>query len=92
MQRIIDTRQTIKRRIEGKGNKEGKIAFVGEYPIGQDIKAGEPLSGLSGELLNSLMHTTGIVRSNCYITQVIKEEVRKGSLKEIIDIKKKNSN
>ena len=89
MQRIIDTRQTIKRRIEGKGNKEGKIAFVGEYPIGQDIKAGEPLSGLSGELLNSLMHTTGIVRSNCYITQVIKEEVRKGSLKEIINIKKR---
>ena len=67
---IINTKADI--QISGKGPLKCKIAFVGEAPGTSEIKYGEPFVGRTGKLLNDLLRTTGIVRSNCYLTNVIK--------------------
>ena len=53
------------------------------------MKLGEPFVGQSGQLLNSLLSMAGIVRSTCYITNVIKEQPFKNNIKLFIDLSKK---
>lgn len=59
--------------IPGVGPIDAKIAFVGEFPGLAEGKAKEPFKGLAGSLLTELMHSAGISRADCYLTDVIKE-------------------
>ena len=72
-----------------KGPLDCKIAFVGEAPGTSEVKLGEPFVGRSGQLLNDLLKTTGIARTSCYITNVIKEQPFRNNVKLFIDLKKR---
>ncbi len=54
------------------GPRDAKIAIVGEAPGQVELKQGRPFVGPSGQLLNKVLSRSGIRRSSCYITNVIK--------------------
>src|SRR5215510_6264350 len=58
--------------VPGEGPFGARIVFVGESPSYEEINAGRPFVGPSGQFLNSLMSKAGIARQNCWVTNVCK--------------------
>lgn len=56
----------------GVGNPHARIMFVGEAPGFYEDKQGEPFVGAAGKLLNELLQSVGLSRSEIYIANVIK--------------------
>jgi len=56
----------------GTGNPHATIMFVGEAPGFYEDKQGEPFVGAAGKLLNELLGSIGLSRSDIYIANVIK--------------------
>lgn len=60
------------------GNPQtAKYIVVAEAPAKIEIVRGRPLQGPSGMLFDSCLNMAGIARSQCYITNVFDEEVKK---------------
>lgn len=56
----------------GTGNPRATIMFVGEAPGFHEDRQGEPFVGAAGKLLNDLLQSAGLSRSEIYIANVIK--------------------
>ena len=56
----------------GVGNPHASIMFVGEAPGFHEDRQGEPFVGAAGKLLNDLLQSAGLSRSDIYIANVIK--------------------
>lgn len=56
----------------GTGNPNAGIMFVGEAPGFYEDKQGIPFVGAAGKLLNELLDSVGLSRSDIYIANVIK--------------------
>jgi len=56
----------------GTGNPHAIIMFVGEAPGYYEDQQGEPFVGAAGKLLNELLQSAGLSRSEVYIANVIK--------------------
>ncbi len=56
----------------GVGNPHAEIMFVGEGPGYYEDQQGEPFVGAAGKLLNQLLQSAGLSRSQVYIANVIK--------------------
>src|SRR5205085_2559916 len=56
----------------GVGNPHASIMFVGEAPGFYEDKQGEPFVGAAGRLLNELLESAGLSRTDIYIANVIK--------------------
>jgi DNA polymerase len=56
----------------GVGNPHATIMFVGEGPGFHEDQQGEPFVGAAGKLLNDLLQSAGLSRSDIYIANVIK--------------------
>jgi len=56
----------------GVGNPQASIMFVGEGPGYYEDRQGEPFVGAAGKLLNELLESAGLSRSQVYIANVIK--------------------
>ncbi len=56
----------------GVGNPQASIMFVGEGPGYHEDRQGEPFVGAAGKLLNELLESAGLSRSEVYIANVIK--------------------
>ena len=77
-------------RVGGEGPLNCKIAFIGEAPGAQEEKYGKPFVGPAGQLFNEVLRQSAINRSNCYITNVVKERPPKNNIKVFIDLSKKS--
>lgn len=55
----------------GEGNRNAKIWLIGEAPGEQEEKQGRPFVGGSGSILEGMLQTVGIKRSEVYIDNVI---------------------
>ncbi len=55
------------------GPVPAKIMLVGEAPGEQEVLRREPFVGASGQELNRMLHEAGIMRSECFITNVARE-------------------
>lgn len=60
--------------VPANGKKGSKIAIVGDFSSGYDLNAMRPLSGPAGLVLEQCLHNAGIIRGECYITNLIKEK------------------
>jgi len=49
-----------------------KIMIVGEAPGDNEIREGMPFVGYSGQELNRMLQEAGIMRSNCFVTNVVR--------------------
>jgi len=59
-------------RVKGEGPIPARIMLVGEAPGEQEERSGTPFCGSSGQELNRMLHEVGIMRSECYVTNVCK--------------------
>lgn len=73
-------------KVRGKGSLSSAICFVGEAPGMSDVKTQEPFSGITGSILTELMHSAGINRSLCYITNVVKEVPKGGKIESFFSM------
>src|SRR3712207_7203113 len=62
--------------IFGEGKKHAKVAVVGESPGPPDIDSGRPFMGPAGQMLERILSSIGLARSDCYLTR--SEERRVG--------------
>ncbi len=58
--------------VMGDGNPDADIVFIGEAPGKQEDLQGLPFVGASGKFLNSMLEAAGMVRSDVYITNIVK--------------------
>ena len=57
------------------GNPESRIAIVGDYTDNYDMQNRRPFSGPGGAILESCLHSAGLIRGEVYLTNVIKEKL-----------------
>ena len=53
------------------GNSSAKIMFIGTVPGADEDRKGLPFVGLGGRLLNKMLASINLDRSNCYMTNII---------------------
>ncbi len=66
-----------KRLVEPDGLTGATIAFVGEAPGSDEVKQGKPFVGPAGQVFEICLHSAGLIRSQVYITNLIKHQVGK---------------
>jgi uracil-DNA glycosylase len=59
--------------VPGEGNAYARTMLIGEAPGEWEAKSGRPFVGASGRLLDSLLQSVGLTRSDVYITNVVKD-------------------
>lgn len=57
----------------GEGSHSAKIMFVGEAPGRNEAKTGRPFCGRAGQILDELLGSVGIERSEVYVTNIVKD-------------------
>jgi uracil-DNA glycosylase len=56
----------------GKGRRSARLMLVGEQPGDREDREGEPFVGPAGRVLDDALQSAGIVRSDAYVTNVVK--------------------
>lgn len=70
----------------GEGSHDSKIMFVGEAPGKNEALTGRPFCGAAGKILDELLESVKIPRTEVYITNIVKDrpqENRDPSAEEI---------
>lgn len=57
----------------GEGSHDAKVMFIGEAPGLNEAKTGRPFCGRAGKILDDLLASIGIPRSDVYITNIVKD-------------------
>jgi len=57
----------------GEGSPTASLLFIGEAPGEAEAKSGRPFVGASGRLLNEMLASLGLARTDVYITNVVKD-------------------
>ena len=57
----------------GEGSHDSRIMFIGEAPGQNEAKTGRPFCGAAGRLLDKLLASVSIPRSEVYITNIVKD-------------------
>ncbi len=58
--------------VNAEGDPSSKIALIGEAPGAYEERFNRPFVGPSGRVLDDALHAAGLLRSSCYITNVVK--------------------
>lgn len=58
--------------VPGEGNSEAKIVFLGEAPGATEAEKGRPFVGRAGKLLDNMIQSMDLQRSDVYILNVVK--------------------
>jgi len=77
-------------RVRGVGPIPSRIMLVGEAPGEQEERSGEPFVGASGQELNRMLQQAGIMRSECYVTNVAKVRPPNNQISAFVAAKKKD--
>lgn len=72
---FINTPST-QRIVPGNGPPSARIAIVGEAPGAYENAALKPFVGPAGTVLEQCLHSAGLIRSECYLTNVVKVQPR----------------
>ena len=59
--------------VVGEGNHKASIVFIGEAPGKNEAQTGRPFCGASGRILDVLLESAHIKRTDVYITNVVKD-------------------
>jgi uracil-DNA glycosylase family 4 len=71
------------RYIPPEGDPKSKICLLGEAGGAHEERRGRPFVGPAGGVLEDCLHAAGIIRSECYITNVFKFRIYKDASKNI---------
>jgi uracil-DNA glycosylase len=64
--------KTAKNLVIGAGNPDADIVFIGEAPGKREDEQGIPFIGASGKFLNEMLASIGLLRSDIFITNIVK--------------------
>jgi uracil-DNA glycosylase family 4 len=78
-------------QVPGEGPLDAKIAIIGEAAGTREREQRRPFVGNSGQELNKLLHSNGLIRSDLYLTNVIKEQPPGNDISQFIKIDKKGT-
>ena len=67
-----DLYKTATNSVPGHGNPNANIVFIGEAPGAQEDQQGLPFVGNSGKLLDKLLSTISVPRSDVFICNILK--------------------
>lgn len=67
-----DLAQTANQLVMGHGNTNADIVFIGEAPGKQEDSSGIPFVGAAGKLLDEMLGSINLLRSDVYITNIVK--------------------
>ena len=67
-----DLSKTATNPVPGSGNPNAEIVFIGEAPGEQEDKQGLPFVGNSGKLLDKLLNTIKVPRTDVFICNILK--------------------
>jgi len=67
-----DLARQAKNLVMGDGNIDADIVLIGEAPGKKEDESGLPFVGAAGKFLNEMLATVGMVRSDIYITNIVK--------------------
>jgi uracil-DNA glycosylase len=56
----------------GVGRRDAELLVIGEAPGADEDRQGEPFVGRAGQLLNAMLHSIGLPRSQVYIANILK--------------------
>ncbi len=73
------------RRVPGTGPPNAKIAIVGEAPGAHEDAQLKPFVGPAGGVLEQCLHAAGLIRSDVYLTNVVKVRPPKNDIKPFFD-------
>ncbi len=59
--------------VVGEGSHDAPILFVGEAPGKNEAEKGRPFCGAAGKLLDQLLDSINLPRSEAYITNIVKD-------------------
>lgn len=65
-------RESATQVVPGDGNPKADIMFIGEGPGANEDKEGVPFCGAAGKFLDQLLESIGLLRSDVYITNMVK--------------------
>lgn len=71
----------------GKGPKDAQVMVVAEAPGNLEDRAGRPMLGNHGKMLDTLLESAGLERSEVYITHAVKCKPPEGSSPSKTDVK-----
>lgn len=74
----------------GSGPIPARIMIVGESFCEEDERAGEPFASRGAAELNKMLHEAGIMRSECYMTNVVNARPFNNDMASWIALKKKD--
>ena len=57
--------------VKGEGSLTSKVWLIGEAPGKNEDETGKPFMGGAGQVLNGLLSEVGILRSSCYVDNVV---------------------
>ncbi|MEO5499604.1 MAG: uracil-DNA glycosylase [Candidatus Saccharimonadales bacterium] len=67
-----ELREQATQLVLGDGNPNADIVFIGEAPGKKEDEQGLPFIGASGRFLDQMLDAAGMVRSEVYITSIVK--------------------
>lgn len=76
-------------KVYSSGPLTAKLAFIGEAPGEQEVRRGQPFVGPAGHLLDQLLGQLGLVRSQIYVTNVVKERPPGNDISKFISFPRK---
>lgn len=77
--------------VRGDGPIPARIMLVGEWPGPDEARTGVPFSGYSGQELNRMLHEAGLIRSECYVTNVVREVLSDEQKLTAVSLRKKDT-
>ncbi|XDZ65641.1 uracil-DNA glycosylase [Alphaproteobacteria bacterium LSUCC0684] len=66
-----DLKKTATNMVFADGNPEAKVMLIGEAPGADEDRQGKPFVGVSGQLLDRMLASIGLDRSQVYITNIL---------------------
>jgi DNA polymerase len=73
----------------GSGNPNARIMLVGEAWGADEARAGKPFVGVSGMELDRMLHEVGIMRSECYVSNVVNAQPAGNDIRAWIPLTKR---
>lgn len=64
-------KQAARNTVFSDGNSSAKLMLIGEAPGRDEDREGKPFVGVSGQLLDQMMHYIGFTRETMYITNIV---------------------
>ena len=75
-------------QIRPTGPCPARVMLIGEAPGEQEVNRGEPFVGYSGQELSKMLQEAGIMRSNCFVTNVCRVRPHANDIGNFIAMRK----